>query len=466
DHAAEHLKGGYLYDDSEGTSEARRNLNQTRLKLAEISAKSRRGRLFDVGKKRSSRKLAEAEAAYDQARQTFLEEEITEFGRAHQAGQKEAYLSALSAHEDGALMATEANYYMSKENSKLQKSLEWYKGLSKKERIIYGIGASAAVGALAGVALGAAAGGAIIGTRVGKGYLNREARRAKDVEVTDGEIEQAIGDRRFVDDEQKDLIYKRTKKDLQKRKLQTSKFEKSTLRLSNQTQHDELLDKLNDYKKPTKQTLLSAVRRDAEARRQTEAETYKSAISEAEAESKAKRKSLYTSVGFAALGGAIGAAAEYLPAPNWEWHGWTRGGFGEQQPSGVDSKLQHLQEEIADKQQEIDAKEHQLDAIQDKNEHLQDKLQDLKEAAQITDRSDYLYGEFAGQHMDITIPEGSNVWDQLESQVHDQYPHASYNERERMVGNLLNSLKDKYPNRNFNIVQPGDHFSFTPNPKA
>lgn len=466
-HAADHLKNGYLYDDSEEVSTARKQLSQTRLKLAEASVKARRGNLFGFNKKKLAEKLASAEAAYDEAKQAFFEEEVNEFGRAQQAGQKEAYLSALSAHEDGALMATEANYYMGKENSKLNKGVEWYKGLSKKERIVYGIGASAVIGLVAGVTLGAAAAGAMYGSRVGKGYLNREARRAQDIEVSDQEIDQALAGRQFVDNEQEAVVRKRTKKELQKRKLEVSKYDKSTLRLSNQAQHDELLGRLNDYNKPTKRTLLAAVRRDSETRRQTEAETYKTAIDEAESEKKAKQKSLGYALGFAALGGAIGAVVEYAPAPNWGWHGWAHGGFGENHAANapdLDDKLHHLQEEIADKKQELNAKEHRLDSLRDQNHHLQDKLQHLKEA--VTPKSNYLYGEFAGHHVDVTIPEGGNVWDQLEAQVHNQYPHASYHQRERLVGNLLNSLKDKYPTRDFNLVQPGDHFSFTPSPKA
>lgn len=465
EYTADRLKDGYLYDDSEEVSDIRKQLNSSRLALAEASVKARRGTLFGFNKNRLTKKLAETQAAYDQAKQAFLEEEVNEFGRAQQAGQKEAYLSALSAYEDGALMATEANYYMTKENSKLQKGLEWYKGLSKKERLLYGIGASAVIGAVAGVTLGAAAAGAMYGSRVSKGYLNREARRAQDVEVSDQEINEALANRQFVDDEQEAVVRKRTKKELQKRKLEMSKYEQSTLRLSNQTQHDELLGKLNGYKRPTKQSLLGAVRRDSEARRQTEAEAYKTAIDEAETEKKAKRKSLYSSIGFAALGGAIGAAIEYLPTPNLEWHGLSRGGFGTEQPGDhLDNQIQHLQQEIADKQQELNAKQHHLDSLRHHNHDLQDKLHHLKEA--VTPKSNYLYGEFAGHNVDISIPEGGNVWDQLEAHVQHQYPHASYHERERLVGNLLNSLKDKYPTRDFNIVQPGDHFSFTPSSKA
>ncbi|HET6622588.1 MAG TPA: hypothetical protein VFG56_01490, partial [Candidatus Saccharimonadales bacterium] len=467
DYAAEHLKAGYLYDDSEEVSETRQKLNQARLKLAEVSVKARRGKLFGFKKKRLGEKLTEAEAAYDEAKQAFLEEEVTEFGRAKQAGQKEAYLAALSAHEDGALMATEANYFMSKENSKTQKSLEWYKSLSKKERLAYGIGASAVVGVLGGITLGFAAAGAMYGSRVGKGYLNREARRADKIEVTDEEIARSLGDRKFVDDEQKKVIYKSTRKKLQKSKLQASKFEKSTLRQSNQDQHDELLGALNDYKKPTKKTLLSAVKRDTSSRRETEAGAYEAALNDAEAEKRAKRKSLYSSVGFAALGGGIGALIEYGPdiADYTSDHTW--GGVREsidEHTEEFSDKVDDLKDEIVDLQHDVDTNNQHIEALEDQNDHLQDKLDDLKDV--ISDRSEYLYGEFAGQQVDISIPAGGTVWDQLEAQVNDQYPHASYTERERIVGNLLNSLKDKYPTRNFNIVQAGDHFSFTPNPQA
>lgn len=70
---------------------------------------------------------------------------------------------------------------------------------------------------------------------------------------------------------------------------------------------------------------------------------------------------------------------------------------------------------------------------------------------------DYLFKDLAGKEVSIDIPEGSNIWDQLEALPELQ--GESYDERQRIVGNIVNKMQEQYPGRDLDLVHPGENFS-------
>ncbi|PSO42923.1 hypothetical protein BRC19_02615 [Candidatus Saccharibacteria bacterium QS_5_54_17] len=68
------------------------------------------------------------------------------------------------------------------------------------------------------------------------------------------------------------------------------------------------------------------------------------------------------------------------------------------------------------------------------------------------------FGELAGDRVDITIPKGSNVWDQLELAV-DQRADVSFERKQEIVDAMVDQMRVEYPGQDLSHVHPGDSFS-------
>jgi hypothetical protein len=68
------------------------------------------------------------------------------------------------------------------------------------------------------------------------------------------------------------------------------------------------------------------------------------------------------------------------------------------------------------------------------------------------------FGELAGDQVDITIPKGSNVWDQLELAV-DQRADVSFERKQEIVDAMVDQMRAEYPGQDLSHVHPGDSFS-------
>jgi hypothetical protein len=68
------------------------------------------------------------------------------------------------------------------------------------------------------------------------------------------------------------------------------------------------------------------------------------------------------------------------------------------------------------------------------------------------------FGELAGDQVDITIPKGSNVWDQLELAV-DQRADVSFDRKQEIVDAMVDQMRVEYPGQDLSHVHPGDSFS-------
>lgn len=411
-------------------SDTFKNLVESRTKLSEISVSLRNGKTFSTTKGRQD-DLHIAGAKYQSARRAAAEELITSLPDDVTTVQKQALLAEFGAREDGALIGEEANYYLDRQNTRFQRSLEWYRERSHKEKIVIAIGGAAVIGAIgivSGVVGGAAAGG-VIGARFGRGYFKREASRKNN---------------RTLLQKQQDASLRTSSHDefvVSSIALRTAQDEQLLDTFSNQS-----IDRMsnnNDY------------------------------LDEAKQESAAKRKSLYWAAGGIAVGASLGYALDHLDMPD------LFGNNSDVDSSGIDDpevdspdpsdipstdaneKLDALQDEhqrlLEEKAQLLQEK---ADLLQQQNEALQDQLEAAATAAQeaASAEAQQLFGEFAGDTVSLDIPTGSNLWDQLELQVDQQNPFTSFEEKQRLVGNMLTVLQEQNPGRDFSLVYAGEHF--------
>lgn len=508
-----HLTGGYLYGKSEDPSETLQTLAEARVKLAEESVKARRGTLAYNKNKRQTN-LDKAQQVYDEAKKAFLKEELTKAGR-HKVGVKKALPAVISAFEDGALMATEANYSLSKSDSKWEKGKEWYGRLSKTKQMALGGLAVGTVGVGFGVVGGAAAAGAVFGARVGKGYFSKEAKRKQQTELSEEEAIASWKERKAIETAERrkqsrsgsDKPVKLTDtergqarqqasqevshpdkkhakaivKSARRRQSLVNMQQTSTLRSYNQASHAELLKDLNSQKKPSKPELVKTLADKQLKRSQADNKVYKEATVEADKEKHAKRKALRRAVGGASIGvmaGGFGGdlIADKLSDNGFEWRGFLRGDtsiFLDQEHEvttnnhlrgaavydGFENSYTpdtrgYMPSEINDLKQQIAETNANVSAT---DADVSEQITEVQPET-VSERSQYLYGEFAGQQVDVTVPEGGTVWDQLEAQVTQKHPNISFDDKQTMVGNIMNELETKYPHQVWEKVQPGQSF--------
>lgn len=426
------------------------NLISAREAYATSQVEARRGKItFD--KQKSQRNLDLTEARYNDALSAFIADAVNSRAELDD-DHKQALIAELKVRENGNLMGEEVNYYLNldRNKSKLSRGAEWYMGLSRSKRLAYGLGASAVIGIAVGATGGFIAAGAAVGARIGKGYLNREASRLDQVSLTDEDRDQWVDTalRRQYAHDIKDLSAEEQAAFIAKRKNSLTGIDEKRL-------FEKARRQKAQYIKLSGATLQES--------RDYDHDVYDKAIEDSEKEKLAKRKSLKWAMGGAVVGGLVGFAVESAS----DWHGILRDNTPnvDNEHSGsinpeADSPTT-TPETTPDAQTGNDgpsAGERQN--MFDEDPSNQPTQPEAPTEPEISARSEYLYGEFAGNSVDITIPNGSNIWDQLELQVDQQYPDISYDEKQRLVGNMKNVLQDKYPNRNLDIVQPGDHFSF------
>jgi hypothetical protein len=79
-------------------------------------------------------------------------------------------------------------------------------------------------------------------------------------------------------------------------------------------------------------------------------------------------------------------------------------------------------------------------------------------AEEVAPQAQDRFGELAGDQVDITIPKGSNVWDQLELAV-DQRADVSFDRKQEIVDAMVDQMRVEYPGQDLSHVHPGDSFS-------
>lgn len=410
--------------DTAPVSETLVNLIDARARLAEISATSREGKL--ISNKRADKKLAKLAEDYVEAKNAFLAGELTRITEDDDTVDDEkqaAFVAMLNAREDGALMGEEAQYYLKRhhsERSRFQKTIERYNNLNTKQKIALGIGAAAVsvgIGALAGLTAAGAAAGTAIATRFGRGYFIQEAKRRREQENP------ALS-------QDKKLLHLQQNATLKGSSEDTYAYNLDHLK-SSLSSGGNLLDTYKD---------LSTDIHDMEL-------LYREDLEEDRAKETAqKRRAVMMAAGMVALGTTIGFIAEY---------------GNDARGSGPDKDNTSTGAETTDTG-ETDSGTASADSTDGRTAEATSEPSaggTAESTPAPTAEAQARFGEFANQRIDITIPEGSNVWDQLEAAIDQKQPFMSYGEKQRLVANMVAKLQEQNPGRDLGSVNPGESFA-------
>ncbi|MEX0748465.1 MAG: hypothetical protein WD467_00875 [Candidatus Saccharimonadales bacterium] len=290
------------------TGESLAALITARASLAEAQVSVRRGKL---GFRRSSEEaqLEEAREAYQIATRAYLAEVLADSEAS--LPQRRALAAIFMARESGALMGEEANYYLTKENSTGKKVTEWYARQNKVTKVVLGIGAIAAGSAVLGAAGGLAAAGGLFGSRLGKGYFTREAKRRSQEQTGGTSPDRQASYTAYSETTEQPVSYEQYQK-------QADHYELATLLQSNHTDYERSYQTLAEYQKrdggklqkiedEDLTTVASTQSVDLQRRSISE---YEAATDQASEVTRRKRRALAGAVGGAAVGFGIGWAIE------------------------------------------------------------------------------------------------------------------------------------------------------------
>lgn len=428
-----------LFEDESDSAQA---LIETRSLLAETATAAREGGLLSNRKKEDA--LTQAKAQYESAKDEYIAHQLEAIASAT-ADQRRAFIALLDSKERGALMGEEAYEYLAttEHASAFDRLVARYNDLPRAVKIAAGVGIAATTATVAGFAAGGAAAGVALSGRFGRGYFSEEAKRRKGGKQT-----------------------------LQERQ------QNATLRQGNYDDYKHTHDELKDarasrpFERIDSALLERAKKTDEELHDRTDAQIEAERLRE----SKMKRKA----VGKAALIGAAGYGIGRLAPEVFDF--FSGGDEDMVETDGAEDSPGRADEEIQDR---VDNLENQIETETETSQDLtdqyeqeiqrqQDLIEEIEEiedtpaedggvedeaTAEISERSQYLYGELAGEEVSVTIPEGGNIWNQLETVVDEQMPSVTGDEKQRIVGNMLNVMEEEYPGRDLNLVQPGEEFS-------
>jgi hypothetical protein len=189
-----------LFDQSDEASDATKALIEARAHFAELSAladdKHGSGNVKNLSKSWMKLRLEAASDNYDEAREAFMQEVLDGLPKSGVNIKKRiALLAALDSREHGALVGEEmhekTNRDLKSQNSRWQKTVNWYKGtrgyewyngLSGRKKTALQLGVVVTAALVSFGAAGAAA-GAMFGVRVARAthtHLNNEAGLSTD----------------------------------------------------------------------------------------------------------------------------------------------------------------------------------------------------------------------------------------------------------------------------------------------
>lgn len=397
-------------------------LIDARTRLAEISVTSREGKL--ISNKRADKKFDRLTDAYIDAKNAFVADELaklTEHDDTLNTEQKAAFVAMLNSKEDGALMGEEAQYYLVRhhyDRSRLQRTIERYNGLNRWQKVAVGVGAAAVGSLLAGLTAGGAAIGTVAAVRFGRAYFRQEAKRRG------ADSNPALSAEQKLMSLQQNSTLKGSNADLYR-------YTHAELKTAAADSDGKLISAYGEASRDVH--LLEAMDRADEEQDRAK-------------ETRQKRLALAKAAGTIAVGTAIGFLAEHINA--WNEGSSSEGQSGTSRASTGNGEQFPLGNNPENGASGVDANEPAADNAPDSG------------APAASPESQTLFGEFAGSRIDLSVPEGSNVWDQLEATVDQRHPFMPFAEKQRLVSNMVAKLQEQYPNRNLDLVRPGESFSF------
>lgn len=437
-------------------------LDEARMRLAEQKVKVRRGKL--IGQRKAEEKQSVLATEYQEAMQAYLKSELANHPEIEtmSKAEREALAAELAIKASGRLVGEEVQYYMQLENGKYARFLSWYGRQSTAKKLGLGLLAGATAGVLGAAAGAIGAGGAAAagaaGVRFSRGHANkRGASSAANIAPDTTELREKY--QRYYRNAPHAVSYDEYRR-------QVGALEQSSHHHFNQAYYEQELQSPYNLVEKGEKKIGEAYTHEDDARVLSERVAAQILNSEDAyaLEGWRKRDEKVKAVGAGVGALALGAVAGYLIeglVDGFDADTDVEGDTPEVEPTETDAPVES--DGGGDAEGEPDGAEDEPDEAE--NDEPEDVPTDPEgdngdsNEAEISERSQYLYGELAGQEIDITIPEGSTVWDELEAAVEKEVPGVSDSEKQRLVGNILNQLEHEYPSRDFDLVYPGESFS-------
>ncbi len=412
--------------------------------LAEASFAARDGSLA-MGM--TKKKHEKATTAYGQALKAYIDEITTEHGANLSPKEQEQLRTEFYEREKGVLGGEEAQHYLTEtedaSGSFITRNAKRFNKLSTGNKILVtAIGGAAIAGLGFGLAITGGAAGAAVAVKSAKLSRNLFKAEAKRLEAK-GLVDENVTDLQKAQAEKDVLVAAKNGKKMtvnqildlrQRQKDSTLRDLSSDFRIDNTTgaamsyefEYKQAYDGYVAEKRMQKNVFTmdyAAFKYDRQFNRGTTAIEL-----QLEEESMRKRKAAGKAVIATFAGGAIGAAIEYIP--------------------GVDRVTGSMQNWVSD---------HNPFAGHGSNDNAPtDNKPEVKppaapkppvvEVPKLSPESQYLFGDYAKYPMiNIQVPEGSSIWDQLQQTVDTNSPNLPYEEKQRLVGNMVDALRAQNP---------------------
>lgn len=394
-------KNAYLADNGHDTDNLAplAKLTIARARFAEETFASRHGRLHS-NKATNEHTFREAQESYQEARTAYLGEIYHQFGATMTEEEKAQLRTSLNDHENGALSGEEANHYLTEINdddkkSWFQKGTERYNRLSRKKKVVAMLAAGAVAGAAGAVIglTGAAAGvgvGLTYGTRFARGYFSTEAGRRGALNETRAQQENSV--------------------------TYAGNYEESRAFHDELAQRGDLTDDTAQIQAIEEQTKLYI-------------DHHSTSVDKARAhETHDKRTAIGKAAGTTVVGAIGGVAIEHLAgyASDFYHSHFGSGSSAPEAPKPTDTGGGSGSETPPAPKPEV--------------------APPRPDIPPVSDHSRYLYGDYAGHTVTVTVKPGQNdsIWRALDRDLAARNPDLTQIERARRISNTLNEMRRQY----------------------
>ena len=404
-----------LLDESDVSLLAK--LTAARADYAEASVAARDG---NIGSNRTNRReLEKARLAYESARATYLSEIYDAYHSSDMTDdQRGDFLIALKERENGALAGEEAQHYINvttdeSNKSWIQKFSERYNKLSRTQKIAAGVGVAAIAAVSFGAIGGLAAAGGIAGAKWSRSYLQQEAER-RNIAMDERSIQE------------RSVLYAGNQTE--------SLEERAILRAADPGNRARIYDSFNA----------------------SHLEAHSGAITrEGDRISRDKRKvvgkaALMTAI--PAIGGAAGGMIlEHYVRPL---------SFGLFRENSLIDLAKDRFSDIRGSDDPTDAGPRRGEAP-NTAPNTPDTVDETPKPVEVpvSERAQFLYGDYAGHSMTIDVPSGSTIWEEIGQTIHAQNPSIPFNEQERLTAHIVSELLGQQPWINPRDVAAGATFT-------
>lgn len=395
-----------------------------RARFAEASFDARQGNTFSNQRGRTAYENAQKD--YSAALDTYFDMAYGTYAKDMTPEEKVEFTSLFTDRERGALAGEEANHYLTEINnedrkSRFQKFVEGYNKLSRTQKIASGIGIAAVAGIGFGAIGGLAAVGGVIGAKFGRHFITSEAARLNEM-PTDTLTQQ----------------------------------QQSVLYAGSDAQSQADRQKLYDAAPNASEELFEALTIEdgffTSHKAATTAERNRISTGKRKAVARAALLTTVSTIAGGAAGFLLEEKVHYLSHGLFRDHKlWDVHTNQDMAPPGSTSPTEAPPGSAPSTTPEAPSSPTSPPASPPESP--------APAPPSVSAEEKYLYNNYAGQKLTITIPQGSSIWEQISNKVAIQHPTLSTAEHERITANLTNELLRQQPGINPTSVPVGTTFS-------